>query len=109
MSDISVEYVADHAALERIIGQVSSDALNFVGRAVTDRARAHAPGPGRQLPGTTYRATGRLRSSIGMSLDLRARSLTVYAGTSYAHFVHNGTRWMPARPFLLQAMREVRL
>lgn len=55
--------------------------------------------------------TGRLRSSIGVTqpLSLGGRRLVVRVGTNvrYAVFVHEGTRYMRARPFLREALNEV--
>lgn len=43
--------------------------------------------------------TGRLRASIATDIgNLRAR---IAPHTDYAGFVHEGTRFMPARPFML--------
>lgn len=49
--------------------------------------------------------TGRLRASI--SNDLRPLSSTVQTNTNYAVYVHEGTRYMSARPFMKDAVREV--
>lgn len=53
--------------------------------------------------------TGRLRSSIRWSLGQDGIGLFALVGTdvNYAIYVHNGTRYMAARPFLLDAMRAV--
>ena len=43
--------------------------------------------------------TGRLRASIGVSL--RRDSATIRPDTNYALFVHEGTKYLRARPFML--------
>lgn len=45
--------------------------------------------------------TGRLRSSI--SSEIRPLSSTVSTHTNYARYVHDGTRFMRARPFMANA------
>jgi len=44
--------------------------------------------------------TGRLRSSIGVSNSIREFSAIVQTNVKYASFVHEGTRYMRARPFM---------
>lgn len=53
--------------------------------------------------------TGRLRSSIGVALSIGSRGPQVTVGTStiYARYVHDGTRYMAARPFLTDALNSV--
>lgn len=51
--------------------------------------------------------TGRLRSSIRWQLDGAGTdqlTATISANTNYARFVHDGTRYMAPRPFLVQAL-----
>lgn len=56
--------------------------------------------------------TGRLRSSIRWQIDGigdgRTLTASISANTKYARFVHDGTRYMRARPFLLRALQETR-
>lgn len=49
--------------------------------------------------------TGRLRSSI--SSTIRPMSAEVTTNTNYARYVHDGTRYMSARPFLGDAIKDV--
>ena len=49
--------------------------------------------------------TGRLRSSI--SNNIRPMHAEVRTNTNYAVYVHEGTRYMSARPFMRDAVREV--
>lgn len=53
--------------------------------------------------------TGRLRASIGVELTIGGRGPQVNVGSNvvYAPYVHNGTRYMPARPFLTDALVAV--
>lgn len=50
--------------------------------------------------------TGRLRASIGVELTATSTGPAVTVGSivSYALYVHNGTRYMPGRPFLTDAL-----
>jgi HK97 gp10 family phage protein len=49
--------------------------------------------------------TGNLRSSIRLDL-LSNGEAEVSANTEYAGYVHDGTRYVPARPFLRDALTE---
>lgn len=49
--------------------------------------------------------TGRLRSSI--ATELIPLQATIQPHVNYAMFVHNGTKFLQARPFLYDAGREV--
>lgn len=51
--------------------------------------------------------TGYLRSTREVIIDPAAGKVTVAYRANYAIFVHDGTRYMPARPFLADAMRQV--
>lgn len=53
--------------------------------------------------------TGRLRASIGVTLDAISTGPVVTVGSivSYALYVHNGTRYMAGRPFLTDALAAV--
>lgn len=52
--------------------------------------------------------TGRLRSSINWRLEIDSRGLAAIIGTSveYAIFVHEGTRYMTGRPFLVEGLNQ---
>lgn len=53
--------------------------------------------------------TGRLRASIGTSLGLGAEiQAFVSTNTNYAVYVHQGTKFMRARPFFVWAVDRVR-
>lgn len=49
--------------------------------------------------------TGRLRSSI--ATDIRPLTASVKTNTNYAVYVHDGTRYITARPFLSESVQEV--
>lgn len=53
--------------------------------------------------------TGRLRSSITWRIETDAKGLVGIVGTSveYAVFVHEGTRYMEGRPFLVDGLEAV--
>lgn len=59
--------------------------------------------------GQTPVDTGRLRSSITWVVLVDAKGLVAVIGTSisYAIFVHNGTRYVIGRPFLVNGLRAV--
>ena len=46
--------------------------------------------------------TGRLRSSIAVSWIISEIGAIVRPNTDYAYFVHEGTRYMRARPYMAQ-------
>ena len=48
--------------------------------------------------------TGRLRASIGVSSLIGTIGHMVSTNTEYAVFVHSGTKYMRARPFLKQGL-----
>lgn len=56
-----------------------------------------APGPGNQLPGTKYKAVGRLRRSHSTSIS--DDEGLVKNSTNYAKYVIHGTSKMPARNY----------
>lgn len=49
--------------------------------------------------------TGRLRADIGTKLKQRELEGVVYSNISYSVYVHEGTRYMKARPYLLNAIK----
>lgn len=53
--------------------------------------------------------TGRLRSSITWRIEVDGNGLVAIVGTnvSYAVFVHEGTRYMNGRPFLVEGLHQV--
>lgn len=53
--------------------------------------------------------TGRLRSSITWRIEVDSKGVVAIVGTSvsYAIYVHEGTRYMSGRPFLLEGLRQV--
>jgi HK97 gp10 family phage protein len=50
--------------------------------------------------------TGKLRQSIRSQMESAARGL-VEVGSPYGFYVHEGTRYMRARPFMTQAVNDV--
>lgn len=52
--------------------------------------------------------TGRLRGSINWRIETDSKGLVAIIGTnvSYAIYVHEGTRYMAGRPFLLEGLRQ---
>ena len=61
------------------------------------RCKVQAPGPGNQLPGTKYRASGNLRRSH--STQISKEQGLVKNTAKYAVYVVHGTSKMPARNY----------
>ena len=61
------------------------------------RCKIQAPGPGNQLPGTKYKAVGRLRRSH--SHNISREEGQVKNSTNYWRYVVLGTSKMPARNY----------
>lgn len=61
------------------------------------RCKVQAPGPGNQLPGTKYKAVGRLRRSHSTSIS--PEQGLVKNSRDYAKYVIHGTSKMPARNY----------
>lgn len=90
-------------AFRRMPGEVAStinagmkEAAFEVERAAKQRITS---GPERAIK------TGALRGSIGVSSVLPYKA-TVIAGQRYGIFVHEGTRYMRARPFLAKGLKD---
>lgn len=52
--------------------------------------------------------TGRLRGSINWRIEIDGKGLVAIIGTNveYAIYVHEGTRYMAGRPFLVEGLRQ---
>lgn len=90
----------NNAVVESILtGPAHQDALRRGIRVLT-KARDNLAGPPRRID------TGRLRASIGLRESVPGKPGAVSVGTpvDYAPFVHDGTRFMEANPFLLNAL-----
>ena len=61
------------------------------------RCKIQAPGPGNQLPGTKYKAVGRLRRTH--STKITSEEGIVQNNSGYARYVVHGTSKMPARNY----------
>lgn len=85
-----------------LTGPGHQDALRRGVRVMT-KARDNLTGPPRRID------TGRLRASIGIRESVPGKPGAVSVGTNvdYAPFVHDGTRFMEANPFLLNALESV--
>lgn len=69
------------------------------------RCKVQAPGPGNQLPGTKYKAVGRLRRSH--SSHISDDEGLVKNSTNYWRFVVLGTSKMPARNYPQKIANEL--
>ena len=50
--------------------------------------------------------TGRLRADIGHKFNKRELEGIIYNDVEYSVYVHEGTRYMPARPYILNAIKD---
>lgn len=69
------------------------------------KCKVQAPGPGNQLPGTSYRASGNLRRSH--STKISANEGQVRNNANYAGYVIHGTSRMPARNYPMKVANEL--
>lgn len=69
------------------------------------RCKVQAPGPGNQLPGTTYKASGNLRRSH--SVKISDDEGLVKNNAKYAVYVIHGTSKMPARNYPKKVMNAL--
>ena len=69
------------------------------------RCKVQAPGPGNQLPNTTYKASGNLRRSH--STKITDDEGQVKNSAKYAVHVVHGTRKMPARNYPKKVANEL--
>lgn len=69
------------------------------------RCKMEAPGPGNQLPGTKYRASGALRR--GHSSQISKEQGLVKNSMNYAVYVVHGTSKMPARNYPLKVANSL--
>ena len=69
------------------------------------RCKVQAPGPGNQLPGTKYRASGNLRRSH--STQISKEQGLVKNTAKYAVYVVHGTSKMPARNYTQTVANEL--
>lgn len=96
---IAIEVTIDRGALDRYVKSPDGPVMGYlarVGNQVSNRSAVNCPVD-----------TGYLRSSREVSIDPAAGKVTVAYRARYAIFVHDGTRFMPGRPFLTDALRSV--
>jgi len=70
-----------------------------------NRCKKKSPGPGNQLPNTTYKASGHLRR--GHSSEITPEEGLVKNNQNYWVYVVHGTSKMPARNYPKQVMNEL--
>ena len=70
-----------------------------------NRCKKKSPGPGNQLPNTTYKASGALRR--GHSSEISEEEGLVKNSQNYAVYVVHGTSKMPARNYPKQVANEL--
>jgi len=94
-----VQVRIDQAALSRMLSDPSHATGRYMfalGNRIRNRAIQNAPVD-----------TGRLRSSITLVVEgdpPDSVRITVGSDVEYARYVHDGTRYMTGRPFLVDAM-----
>ena len=99
MIDIQVEIEPsfrkkiNHAAVKR----AEAETIKNTTLEAEKRCKVQAPGPGNQLPGTKYKAVGRLRRSH--SPHISETEGQVRNSTNYWRYVVFGTSKMPARNY----------
>lgn len=104
-------------------GRIKNEVYHDIARHVVRKCKACCPRPGWPLPWySSYTPTGRLRLSIRsrtftkkVSKAERSRramrgKVVIYAGgkygVDYARYVHEGTVYMPPRPFLNRGVQQ---
>lgn len=70
-----------------------------------NRCKKLSPGPGNQLPGTTYKASGNLRR--GHSSEISDEEGLVKNNMNYEVYVVHGTSKMPARNYPKKVVEEL--
>jgi len=80
-----------------IIKQCEAETIKKTTLEAEKRCKVQAPGPGNQLPGTKYKAVGRLRRSHSTSIS-QDEGL-VKNSTNYWRYVVFGTSRMPSRNY----------
>lgn len=107
MIDISVDFESsfkrkiNHAALKAS----EAKAIHDTTLEAEKRCKIKAPGPGNQLPGTTYRASGNLRRSH--SVKISDDEGQVKNNAKYKDYVIHGTSKMPARNYPQKVVNEL--
>ena len=70
-----------------------------------EMCKVQAPGPGNQLPGTKYKAVGRLRRTHSSKISADEGQVRNNAG--YARYVVHGTSKMKARNYPQQIVKQL--
>ena len=88
-----------------LLKQCEKTAIHKTTLEAEKRCKVQAPGPGNQLPGTTYKAVGRLRRSH--STQISDNEGLVKNSTNYWRYVVFGTSKMPARNYPQKIANEL--
>jgi hypothetical protein len=80
-----------------IVKQCEASTIKKTTLEAENRCKKISPGPGNQLPGTTYKASGNLRR--GHSSEISEEEGLVKNNMNYAVYVVHGTSKMPARNY----------
>ena len=99
MIDIDVDFQSSFKKKinHQIVKECESITIKKTTLEAEKRCKVQAPGPGNQLPGTKYKAVGRLRRSH--STRISDEEGLVKNSTNYWRFVVFGTSKMPARNY----------
>lgn len=88
-----------------IIKEAESQTIKKTTLEAENRCKKKSPGPGNQLPNTSYKASGNLRR--GHSSELKETEGLVKNSMNYAVYVVHGTSKMPARNYPKQVADEL--
>lgn len=101
MTQISITFNPTLEALAKAFGSVQAGAI------LKDEIQKIAFRIERNSKQLTPVDTGRLRASIHTQPMFGGFGAKISTNTEYAVFVHNGTRYMRARPFMAEAVRQL--
>lgn len=109
MMDLGIDIEFEPSFYKKVNHQVISECGFQTIRKTTleaeKRCKVQAPGPGNQLPGTTYKAIGRLRRSHSSKISQDEGLVT--NSTNYWRYVVYGTSKMPARNYPQKIANEL--
>lgn len=102
----------NHAEEKHLLREASGPLGRYIGSLaarVETAAKGRCPVGTPESTGKPGYVGGRLRSSINWRIELEGDELVGIIGTNveYAIYVHEGTRYMAARPFLVDGLQAV--
>ena len=103
--DVNIEQSFRRKINPQVIKTCESETIKKTTLEAERRCKVQAPGPGNQLPGTSYKAVGRLRRSHSTSISQNEG--LVKNSTDYWRYVVFGTSKMPARNYPQKIANEL--